>query len=158
MSAQWLTRLAPLVQRGVAGVHSGDPVARLSLPDDLLRHHREAARLRKKGAARAPTATGLVAPPGLRERLKVKPVPDDKQKLPKNDGHEYVGRHPFRAILSGESGTGKTTLLIHLLNKFYAPYFDRIYIFRVFRQIRHYCQGIILNLKKAGTDRKVGYF
>lgn len=59
---------------------------------------------------------------------KIKKVNDDKQKLPKNKGWEWVGKHPFRCITVGESGSGKTTLLIHLLNTFYAKYFDEIWI------------------------------
>lgn len=62
------------------------------------------------------------------EEYKVGSVPDDKQKLPKNKGWEYVGKHPFRALIVGESGSGKTTLLMHLLNKFYRHYFDEIWI------------------------------
>lgn len=41
-----------------------------------------------------------------------------------------IPKHPFRAVLSGASGSGKTNLLINLLtkNKFYKDYFDVIFM------------------------------
>lgn len=59
---------------------------------------------------------------------KVEAVKDDKQRLPKNPGWEYVGKHPFRAIVSGDSSSGKTTLALNLLNKFYSRYFDELWV------------------------------
>jgi GTPase SAR1 family protein len=61
-------------------------------------------------------------------KFRVKKAKDDKQKLKRNPGCEFVGRHPFRCLLVGESSSGKTTLMLHLLNNFYAPYFDEIWI------------------------------
>jgi len=59
---------------------------------------------------------------------KIEAVKDDKQKLPKNPGCEYVGRHPFRMIVSGDSSSGKTTFALNLLNKFFSSYFDELWL------------------------------
>lgn len=70
-------------------------------------------------SAAAPTA----------EELAVVAVKSTKDDILPNHGHEYVARHPFRVLLSGVSGTGKTTLTLNLLNKFYCPYFDECILF-----------------------------
>lgn len=46
--------------------------------------------------------------------------------------HKIVPKHPFRFLLSGASGSGKSTVLINLLKRFYVKddgdsYFDKIY-------------------------------
>ena len=46
--------------------------------------------------------------------------------------HKLVPKHPFRFLLSGASGSGKTTVLLNLLKRFYinddsSSYFDEIY-------------------------------
>jgi len=46
--------------------------------------------------------------------------------------HKLVPKHPFRFMLSGASGSGKTTVLLNLLKRFYinndkSSYFDEIY-------------------------------
>jgi hypothetical protein len=64
--------------------------------------------------------------------LIVKAFPTSKSKVRVNDAmtNHLIPKHPFRAILSGYSGSGKTNLLIHLLNKegLYKNYFDFIFI------------------------------
>jgi hypothetical protein len=64
--------------------------------------------------------------------LIVKPFPTNKSKVkirPYMENHT-IPKHPFRCILSGSSGSGKTNLLLHLLtqNAFYKDYFDIIFI------------------------------
>jgi hypothetical protein len=64
--------------------------------------------------------------------LVVKAFPTSKSKVKVNKAmtDHIIPKHPFRAILSGASGSGKTNLLIHLLNTkgFYKNYFDVIFI------------------------------
>ena len=64
--------------------------------------------------------------------LIVKPFPTNKSKVkvrPHMEDHT-IPKHPFRCILSGSSGSGKTNLLLHLLTQkaFYKDYFDIIFI------------------------------
>mgnify|MGYP003644138241 CR=1 FL=1 len=64
--------------------------------------------------------------------LFVKPFKTTKTKVksrPTHDDHT-VPKHPFRAILSGASGSGKTNLLLHLLKSksLYGAFFDIIFI------------------------------
>lgn len=61
-------------------------------------------------------------------QYRIEPVKDDKQRLPKNPGWEFVGKHPFRTIVSGDSSSGKTTLVLNLMNKFYSKYFDELWL------------------------------
>lgn len=75
----------------------------------------------KKGPDPVPLRTGLAA-------LEILPLKDDKQKLPENPAHELVGKHPFRSLISGDSHSGKTTMLINVLNNLWGPYFDKIVI------------------------------
>jgi hypothetical protein len=54
----------------------------------------------------------------------------DKVKVSKYQEENIIPKHPFRAILSGASGSGKTNLLINLLTKekFYKDFFDVIFL------------------------------
>ena len=54
----------------------------------------------------------------------------DKVKVSKYQEENVIPRHPFRAVLSGASGSGKTNLLINLLTKekFYKDFFDVIFL------------------------------
>lgn len=64
--------------------------------------------------------------------LIVTAFPTSKTKVKSNDMMDsgVIPKHPFRAILSGSSGSGKTNLLIHLLTQkeFYKNYFNYIFI------------------------------
>lgn len=158
MNTGWL---APVMQQacgeGLAPPGSVVYGPRLSLPSDVaeaMHAHLQG----HKGVKRA--LVPLQPPPHLQERLRVKPLHDDKQKLPLNEGHEFVGRHPFRCILSGESGTGKTTVLIHLLNHFYSPYFDAIYIWSphfyidsTWRNLKFKPAGVHLDFHEEHVDQ-----
>lgn len=66
-------------------------------------------------------------PAELKSRLQIPPPKIPYRPL--NDGHQYVGKHPFRIMISGKTGAGKGVLLAHLMREFYAPFFKRIYIF-----------------------------
>ncbi len=63
----------------------------------------------------------------------IKPVKTSKNDIkttkPMKDG--VILKHPFSAIISGSSGSGKTVLLVNMLTRpeFYKNYFDRIIIF-----------------------------
>lgn len=74
------------------------------------------------GAAPGGSASGPMG------EYKIEPVKDDKQRLPKNPGYEYVGKHPFRCIVSGDSSSGKTTFALNVLNKFHSRYFDELWV------------------------------
>lgn len=52
-------------------------------------------------------------------------IQSDKDKTPKN--HPLVPQHPFRLLMIGGSGSGKTNLLLNLITKYF--YFDRIYVY-----------------------------
>lgn len=41
----------------------------------------------------------------------------------------YAPKHPFRLVVTGESGSGKTTVACHLLEKMYKNYFHKIDFF-----------------------------
>ena len=64
--------------------------------------------------------------------LKVSVFSTNKSKVATRPLHEehVVPKHPFRMILSGASGSGKTNLLLHLLTTkdIYKDYFDVIII------------------------------
>ena len=42
---------------------------------------------------------------------------------------EIVGKHPFRLVAAGSTGTGKSNVIQYLLKRFWAPFFDHIYLF-----------------------------
>lgn len=62
------------------------------------------------------------------ECFDVKEVKTGKVDIPKIKGEKWIGKVPFRAMMSGASGRGKTTLAIHLYNHFFADYFDEIWL------------------------------
>jgi hypothetical protein len=64
--------------------------------------------------------------------LVVEVLPTKKSKVKSRSSHDahIVPKHPFRAILSGASGSGKTFLLLHLLRRIelYKNFFDVIFV------------------------------
>jgi len=54
-----------------------------------------------------------------------------KAKIPKNNNADIIPDHPFRLGIVGNSGSGKTNLIINMLleRKFYAGYFHMIFLF-----------------------------
>jgi hypothetical protein len=64
--------------------------------------------------------------------LKIKPIPTKKKDIPLRPLMEkkIIPKHPFRLILNGTSGSGKSTVLLNLMTKpqFYKDYFDDIYL------------------------------
>ena len=64
--------------------------------------------------------------------LTVKPFKTTKSKVERREcmTNHTIPCHPFRAILSGSSGSGKTNLLLHLLTSktLYKDYFDLIFV------------------------------
>lgn len=65
--------------------------------------------------------------------LKIKPVKTKKSKIKVGDLQEnhVIPKHPFRLILNGRSGSGKTVLLVNLLSRdiFYKHFFDAQFLF-----------------------------
>lgn len=102
-----------LKKRGAGPVTPGTKKARVAETEEFL----------KIGQAAGSTGTG----PGAGE-FKIEPVKDDKQRLPKNPAWEWVGKHPFRAIVSGDSSSGKTTFSLNCLNKWHRKYFDELWV------------------------------
>jgi hypothetical protein len=82
----------------------------------------------KKGEDEGPGPSGS---DDIDEMLKVKPLESrkDEDKIAPMPYAEVVGQHPFRMVISGESQSGKTTLLAHLHDKFYKRYFHEIFCF-----------------------------
>jgi hypothetical protein len=65
--------------------------------------------------------------------LKIEKIKTNKSKIKLRPYMEkgIIPSHPFRCILNGSSGSGKSTVLINLMTKpqFYKGYFDRIVLF-----------------------------
>lgn len=53
---------------------------------------------------------------------------EPQDELPEMPMQDFVGKHPFRMVLSGKTGSGKSTLLTWLINTFYADYFTDIIV------------------------------
>lgn len=53
---------------------------------------------------------------------------EPQDELPEMPMQDFVGKHPFRMVLSGKTGSGKSTLLTWLVNTFYADYFTDIIV------------------------------
>lgn len=66
---------------------------------------------------------------GKYNRFQVKPFKTGKHDLPKNPDSDVVGKHPFRTMVVGNSGSGKTVLMLTLLNNFFKDYFDELWLF-----------------------------
>jgi hypothetical protein len=66
------------------------------------------------------------------ERLLIKKLETDKEKVYKTHmmKSKVLPEHPFRGIISGASGSGKTQLILNLLSNknYYKDYFDVIFI------------------------------
>lgn len=62
------------------------------------------------------------------DAFNVKEVKTGKTDIPPIMGEKWIGKVPFRGMMSGASGRGKTTLGVHLYNHFYADYFDEIWM------------------------------
>lgn len=63
----------------------------------------------------------------LKSRLQIK-APRKKPKRI-NEAADWIGKHPFRAMMSGKTGSGKGVLLAHLMDEFLGNFFRRTYIF-----------------------------
>jgi ABC-type oligopeptide transport system ATPase subunit len=63
--------------------------------------------------------------------MQVEVPKDNDAKIPQTDLAErgIVPKHPFRLLLVGSSGSGKSVVASHLLRNVYAGYFDRLIIF-----------------------------
>lgn len=59
----------------------------------------------------------------------VKKVETGKGKIAEMPGEKWLGKPPFRSLMSGASGRGKTTLFAHLYTHCIAPYFDVVILF-----------------------------
>ena len=58
----------------------------------------------------------------------VKPIKTKQYDVPESK-YKQVGKLPFRSIVLGSSGSGKTILLQHMIIDIYKTMFERIYIF-----------------------------
>lgn len=63
-------------------------------------------------------------------KIIVPPTNKHKVKTTKAMDEHIIAKHPFRAVMSGSSGSGKSCLLLNLLSnkRMYANYFDIIFI------------------------------
>jgi len=69
----------------------------------------------------------------IKDILKIKKFDVEAQKIPINNmmKQNIIPSHPFRALASGGSGSGKTMLILNLLKRknFFKNYFDIIFLF-----------------------------
>jgi len=63
--------------------------------------------------------------------MEIKPPPETDEQIPQCPYAEagVVPKHPFRLLVVGVSGSGKTVLVTHLVRTVYKGYFDRVVIF-----------------------------
>ena len=63
--------------------------------------------------------------------MEIKPPKETDEQIPQCPYAEggVVPKHPFRLLIVGASGSGKTVLVSHLMRKVYKGYFDRVVIF-----------------------------
>jgi len=66
------------------------------------------------------------------EDLKIKAIPTDKSKIPQCPAaaHGLIPKHPFRMMVCGASGSGKSNFILNLLSRecFYKGYFDHVFV------------------------------
>jgi hypothetical protein len=73
--------------------------------------------------------------------------------------HELLPKHPYRMLLLGSSGVGKTNILLNLLTK--QLVYDRIYLFSrhleqaKYKFLKKHLEDIEENLKEAGINQKI---
>lgn len=84
--------------------------------------------LQRFKAVQNDTFTTATSSEDLKSLLQIKPPTKHSDTTP-NPHHEHVGKHPFRMIINGKTGSGKGVLLRNLMDRFYSSYFDRIYWF-----------------------------
>jgi hypothetical protein len=63
--------------------------------------------------------------------MEIKPPKDTDQKIPQVPHADagVVPKHPFRMLVVGPSGSGKSVVISHLLRRVYNGYFERVVIF-----------------------------
>lgn len=108
------TRLgAPLERpdKGVVGAWHADPRMRRVIAEARARQQYETLHGSQDDDQEEPNA------------LLVRPPRDAHSRIRKMPYDFYVGQPPFRAILVGQTMSGKTTLQAHLIMKHYGPYF-----------------------------------
>lgn len=92
--------------------------------------HNDGAPNRRLGGTKKRRHRGDDAPTKLgADAEEVKKVETGKVKIAEMPGEKWLGRPPFRSMISGASGRGKTTLFSHLYTHCIAPYFDVIILF-----------------------------
>jgi len=73
--------------------------------------------------------------------------------------HTLLPKHPYRMLLLGSSGVGKTNILLNLLTK--QLVYDRIYLFSrhleqaKYKFLKKHLEDIEENLKEAGINQKI---
>ena len=85
--------------------------------------------------------------------LVVKPTPTDKHKIKQPWWSKAIGPHPFRMMVSGDSNSGKTTLVIHMYKVMWEKYYDEIYVFSPNIEIDDMWKGLNITKKLSKFDR-----
>ena len=66
-----------------------------------------------------------------------------------NEKWSFIPHHPYRILIIGGSGSGKTNALINLINE--QGYIDKIYLYAKDLSEHRYEQILINNRENAGT-------
>lgn len=59
----------------------------------------------------------------------ITPADDDDDPYPQMLSEDIIAKFPFRMIICGDSQSGKSTMFVNLLTKFFFPFFDYIFGF-----------------------------
>jgi ABC-type branched-subunit amino acid transport system ATPase component len=63
------------------------------------------------------------------DQLKVEPISEPPGSKHPDAIDEYLPKHEFSALMIAPRGSGKTTLMLNMITKFYRGYYHRIIVF-----------------------------